>query len=105
MNMTNDELDKMEQMWNEGCSGREIANALHYSPENIYSFAYRNRDRYPQRRPTYKREFKELWVSRVLSGRVSALTAARKAGICQATMFNWLREARKKKEEKNANQG
>ena len=96
--MTEDEIATMKCMWDAGYSGKAIARKLSYSVSNVFVTMMRNRDMFPKRNVTIDRDERERWVARILAGRVTPHQVARKTGVSKTTVYNWLREAKKKED-------
>lgn len=95
--MTEEELDRLEELWNEkGLSVKEICSELGYTYAAINFYMNKDRKRFPyRRRPTINEEQLSLWIARILSGRSSIANAARQMGVCHETIARRLRRIKK----------
>lgn len=89
--MTEGELSVMERMWSRNVPAKRIAEVLGYSTDTILRNAMNDRHRFPFRRHKINRRDRELWVSRITSGRYTKRQAMEALGVCDETVNRWLR--------------
>ena len=97
--MTSKQIDEMERLWKEGVVASEIAKRVGCSHYYVKLIATRDRRRFPRRvMKSPSKEAKELWVSLVLAGRMSARQVADKTGYHPSTVNKWVREAKREQD-------
>lgn len=92
--MTDAELDLVERLWHEDVPAKHIARELGYSTATILSVAYHNRERFPYRHKRVDKAKMDIWIERILAGRVSIRKACKELGVSHETVASRVRERR-----------
>ena len=92
--VTDAELDLFERLWREDVPAKHIAKEMGYSTKTILSVAYHNRERFPYRHKRVDKAKMDVWIERILAGRVSVRKACKELGVSHETVASRVRERR-----------
>ena len=89
--MTDDELDRLEELWLEGVKVSDIADKLGYSKSLVEKQVHRDRRRFPYRHNRINRRLLDMVVDMVMNGKVTVRNAAYSLGVCEDVIRRELR--------------
>lgn len=92
--MTEQEIRALEQLWTGAMPIKQIAHRMGYCVGTIVVTMRKHRERFPKRCKAFTQGEREAWADRYLSGELTAMDAARIAGVNPATIHRWARERR-----------
>lgn len=93
--MTEQELDMLERLWNDGVAVKVIADELGYTVRTINYTVSKDRERFPLRQKRTDEtpyQTRERWVARIRAGRATVAQAALATGVTQSQVYKWMKD-------------
>lgn len=90
MPMTDDEVEYMADMWDEGLKVKEIAERIGYSFATVYGKIVSDRDKFPLRNKRVPLEDRRTWAMLISSGAATVDEAARSTGVSRSAVRYWV---------------